>query len=389
MSTASFDRLTDLSVLFGDTFLLVDAPEETPIDDGQEFGFDLALDKAVEGAFALDWASNAPSGSAPEFELPIQGNSASNTPDLIMPNEIAYLDDWGLAKPDGTGGGGGGGGKSGGGGGGGGGGGKNKNTDTTDPGTTDPTPSDPLLSSYTSKEGSADSSFNVTVDFLGDGWTVALQEDFVAAADFISSIILADIPNVFVPGIGTVDDILIQAQIVDIDGSGGVLGRAGPTSYRTSSYLPATAIMEFDVADAEYFDSLGLFDDIVLHEMMHSIGFGTMWSYMGLTSGSIAGGNLRFTGDLATAYYNTELSDIATKDALSDTGVPVETDGGSGTAGGHWDETTFKNELMTGYINSSNYLSMMSVAALEDMGYDTIIDDPNDPNDLSGTLLLA
>lgn len=40
---------------------------------------------------------------------------------------------------------------------------------------------------------------------------------------------------------------------------------------------------------------------------------------------------------------------------------------------------------MTGYIDRGNYLSTMTIAALEDMGYDTIFDDPNDPNDLTGS----
>lgn len=53
------------------------------------------------------------------------------------------------------------------------------------------------------------------------------------------------------------------------------------------------------------------------------------------------------------------------------TAVPVENQGGAGTAGGHWRETTFKTELMTGYLNSGvvNPLSRMSVGSLRGMGY--------------------
>ena len=51
-------------------------------------------------------------------------------------------------------------------------------------------------------------------------------------------------------------------------------------------------------------------------------------------------------------------------------GIPVEQDGGSGTAGSHWDEETFDNELMTGYINDgSNPFSAMSAASFADLGY--------------------
>jgi hypothetical protein len=49
--------------------------------------------------------------------------------------------------------------------------------------------------------------------------------------------------------------------------------------------------------------------------------------------------------------------------------VPLEQTGGSGTAGSHWDEEIFKNELMTGYIDSSNYISDVTWASLSDLGY--------------------
>lgn len=59
--------------------------------------------------------------------------------------------------------------------------------------------------------------------------------------------------------------------------------------------------------------------------------------------------------------------------------MPVEQDGGPGTRDSHWDEETFGNEIMTGYINNSdNYLSDMTVASLEDLGYDTVWS-PDDP----------
>lgn len=50
------------------------------------------------------------------------------------------------------------------------------------------------------------------------------------------------------------------------------------------------------------------------------------------------------------------------------------------------DELIFVNELMTGYINGANYLSTMSIAALEDMGYDTVLDNPYSDTDLSGPM---
>ena len=46
--------------------------------------------------------------------------------------------------------------------------------------------------------------------------------------------------------------------------------------------------------------------------------------------------------------------------------------GGSGTAGVHWDDATFGTEVMTGQLNYANDVSDMTIAALEDMGYETV-----------------
>lgn len=233
-----------------------------------------------------------------------------------------------------------------------------------------------LLTSYTSGMGEFGftSGFNIEIIFEGT-WTEELQQSFIVAAEYLSYLIQGDIRDSF----GGVDDIRITATLGEIDGPGGVLGQAGPTFLRFFSKLPSRGVMEFDIADAEDFDAQNLFDDIVLHEMMHSIGMGTIWDALGLTSGSVAGDDMRFTGFNARLAYNLGLSEIASEDADSWAGVPVETDGGPGTAGGHWDEETFENELMSGYIDDPNYISAMTVAALEDMGYDTLFD-PRNPN---------
>ncbi|MBR9651878.1 leishmanolysin-related zinc metalloendopeptidase [Thalassovita aquimarina] len=339
----SFDLL-DLAALLEDQFSWLDGPGD---QDPDEFHF-----------------------TTPEAPALQSLRSPFSSHDLNT-GDTDRIDGEASAKPDGAGGGkGGGGGSDGGGGGGGKGGGKGgKSNDGGDTG---------LLTEYVSSAEGSD--FNIEIVFNGT-WTSALQDAFVTAADFISSIILGDVADIL-SGPYATDDITITAELADIDGSGGILGQAGPTVYRTADYLPVAGIMQFDVADAEYFDGLALFDDIVFHEMMHTIGFGTMWDLMGLTSGSITTGDLTFAGAMATEVYNTDFVALSGGTA---TGVPIEMDGGAGTAGGHWDEVTFGSEIMTGYINASNYLSEMSVAALEDMGYDTYLDNPLLVGDLTGS----
>lgn len=195
--------------------------------------------------------------------------------------------------------------------------------------------------------------YNVQVDFKGTAWTANLRQAFISAADAISDFILGDIPSAGARR-SSVDDIVITASLMNIDGPGGILGQAGPDAVRAGSFLPSRGSMEFDSADAAAYQAAGLFDDIVLHEMLHTVGFGTIWSDLDLISGGF------FNGALANAAYaGTAL-------------IPLERDGGPGTAYSHWDEETFTNELMTGYIDGDNVLSYVTIASLGDLGYSVV-----------------
>jgi hypothetical protein len=211
---------------------------------------------------------------------------------------------------------------------------------------------------YTS--GSTDGSgFNITVEFKGTSWTQDLHDLFVDSANWLTQLIIGDVPDVSVyggkGGPKTVDDILITAELGNIDGLYGILGQAGPTAVRTDSSLPATATMKFDIVDVNAM-GLGVFAEVVQHEMSHSLGFGSIWDRLGLVENGL------YTGENAFDEF------IAMGGTGS--GIPVEQDGGAGTAGSHWDEETFNNELMTGYINDGdNPFSAMSAASFADLGY--------------------
>lgn len=214
------------------------------------------------------------------------------------------------------------------------------------------------------------SNYNVEVVFQGT-WPASLRDDFVRAADYLSTIIRGDLPDW-----RGVDDLRINATLQQMDGAGGTLGFAGPTAIRGNG-LPTQGQMTFDIADAGTLEAQGSFAEVALHEMMHCVGLGTVWDLLGLTEGSPQSGSMRFTGENATQAYHAIFPQIAGRDPGASRGVPVETDGGEGTAGGHWDEDTFGTELMTGYHNRGNFISGMTVASLEDMGYDTIYNPAN------------
>ena len=55
-----------------------------------------------------------------------------------------------------------------------------------------------------------------------------------------------------------VDDLYMCGRYIYIDGPGGVLGAAGPRHYRPSVGIPITGEMQFDSADVNRMDLLGV-----------------------------------------------------------------------------------------------------------------------------------
>ncbi len=216
-----------------------------------------------------------------------------------------------------------------------------------------------VLTDYYSGSADGTAGYDIWIKFSGSGWTTSLQKAFIDAADYLTTVITADIGGGGRIDSKTVDDLYVSAELKSIDGVGGILGQAGVTHVWTSNELAAAGIMQFDSADVSSYLSAGLWDDIVTHELMHVLGFGSLWNYgqnpLALTPG-------QYTGSAALAAYNE-----ATKQTNSF--IPVETGGGAGTAGAHWSEAVFGSELMTGYIDQSNYLSKFSVMSLDDLGY--------------------
>src|SRR5262245_28027530 len=166
--------------------------------------------------------------------------------------------------------------------------------------------------------------FNIDIDV--SGVPLAYQSYFTAAAQRWQQVIVGDLPGLNVPGYGFVDDLHITASVTSIDGPGGILGQATPEYIRTSGGLPMPGLMNFDSYDMARMASNGTLLPTILHEMGHVLGIGSEWSYLGLASGS------QYFGSHAVNAYQV----LAGNGYLSS--VPLETGGGSGTAGVHWSE---------------------------------------------------
>jgi hypothetical protein len=160
----------------------------------------------------------------------------------------------------------------------------------------------------------------------------------------------------------TVGNLLIFVEVKPIDGPLKVVASSGPCYTRTSNDIPVVGIMTFDSADLPTIEANGTLKSVILHEMLHVVGFGTVWTDKGLLSGA-TGSDPEFTGSAAiSAFHGSNGGTTAT--------VPVEAGGGAGTALSHWRESVFKNELMTGYISGATQpLSATTIGSLADLGY--------------------
>ena len=198
--------------------------------------------------------------------------------------------------------------------------------------------------------------------FLG-GLTAVQQAAFATAAARWGRIISADVPAVVIDG-ETIDDVRIDAEGARIDGPGSILGQAGPIDLRPGTFIPATGIMSFDRADLERMEEDGSLVTVIVHEMGHVLGFGTIFDRVGLIIGA-GGPDPEFTGASATREYGDLLGAEARPRS-----VPLANVGGPGTRDGHWREAVFDNELMTGFLDSGpNPISRLTIGAFEDLGY--------------------
>ncbi|WP_419163379.1 leishmanolysin-related zinc metalloendopeptidase [Candidatus Palauibacter sp.] len=223
---------------------------------------------------------------------------------------------------------------------------------------------------------------------LLDEVTESQAEAFEDAVNFWSAILadteLPDVPlgQDMSPGcwnihsdqrIGTVDDIVMVASVKEIDGEDGTLARAGPCGIRDGSQLPFLGALEFDAADLARLEAEGNLKDVeevILHEIGHVLGIGTVWARQGLLRNPSLhdpDADTHFTGPLAIEAFD------ARGGASYDDGekVPVENASGPGAADSHWRESVMGHELLTPYQEAGerDLLSLITVQSLADLGY--------------------
>ncbi|HXI20544.1 MAG TPA: leishmanolysin-related zinc metalloendopeptidase [Gemmatimonadales bacterium] len=230
--------------------------------------------------------------------------------------------------------------------------------------------------------GATISNFTINIQYITQPTATQAQAFALAKARW-ESLITGDLGDFNINGIntgancgnqtlsGTTNDLLILVELVPIDGVGNILGAASPCFLRSSNNLTVIGYMKFDTADLANLETNGQLNDVILHEMGHVLGFGTLWespapfNLLMATTASATSTTVGFTGANAVAAF------VGTNHGTGST-VPVEDQFGTGTARAHWSETLFGSELMTGFIDGTiRPLSATSVQSLKDLGYVT------------------
>lgn len=263
----------------------------------------------------------------------------------------------------------------------------------------------------TSFDAMVQSSFTLDLRFFGAAMSPEAQAAVTNAANRIKAAIVGQIPLVGLQGAdlalcgvigltGTLNEstngVIMYAGVGPIDGAGRILAQAGPCYVRNQSNLPAVGVMKFDEADIQTYINTGRFESVVLHEMNHAVGFGTIWPDKNLLQNPAYTNteNPQPTGSLDPRYAGAQglaqclaLGVSATYCAAGG-GIAVEQCGTAGTADGHWREVftsnctgtnnapvggvaAFDSEVMTGYVEGSANMpwSAMSIAQYQDLGY--------------------
>jgi len=221
-------------------------------------------------------------------------------------------------------------------------------------------------------QANASSGFTINIVF-GGGLTSSQQAIFSQAKATWESYIVGYKTGISITGL------TINASGAAIDGSGNVLGYSSVSStvIQGGYRLATSGSMVFDTADLPGMESGGSLYDVILHEMAHVMGFGTLW-----TNNSVYTNNSgKYTGAAALAAYKTEFNKPTA------TWVPVELEGGSGTANGHWNENyggsgntgivdsqgrDMRYELMTGWLNMPTFISQTTIQSFADIGFKVV-----------------
>jgi Bacterial Ig-like domain/Domain of unknown function (DUF4114)/HNH/Endo VII superfamily toxin with a SHH signature/FG-GAP-like repeat len=220
--------------------------------------------------------------------------------------------------------------------------------------------------------------FNIDLMFE-EGFSNSQRAIIESATRSVEALILQGLPDGMVDG-QWVDDLKIKLSIQDLDGAGGTLARSRVDVLRADgSVLPLQSITQFDGADIAQLEQSGRLFNVMQHELLSAMGFGTLWESKGLVANN-GTAEAMYMGSQGVAAFH-ELG------GLTD-GIPVEPNRPN-APGLYWNERLFQNELMTYDLGGSGAaaLSTVTLASLQDLGYPVDVRQADEQYRLMGGML--
>jgi hypothetical protein len=165
----------------------------------------------------------------------------------------------------------------------------------------------------------------------------------------------------FVAGTTQIEGLTIFVSVGAIDGEGDVHAQAGTCAYSYSGEstttfgdtMPRLGYMKFDIDDIQTMIDAGTLERVAMHELAHVLGFGLLWGHLHKQSP-----DARYVGANGIDGYK-QLGGLSDDIPLSSTDDIAM----------HWRESTFEDELMTGAMDGDMTVSVMTIKALQDLGY--------------------
>ena len=219
--------------------------------------------------------------------------------------------------------------------------------------------------------------FKEAINLAAERWAELIAGDLPDVTLSAQDDDCPDCPDCGVQAPAVIDDLAIRVEVSAEDGPGGILAGASPVCLRQEG-LPVTGLIRFDSDDLSLLVQRNILETIVLHEMGHVLGFGTLWRVVdprliaeesctyadnGVTESCDASGRFdtRYIGSAGSSAWR----------ELGGTGsVPLENALGVGSSDTHWRESSpLRNELMSPQVSGRSPLSLLTLRSLEDIGY--------------------
>ncbi len=170
----------------------------------------------------------------------------------------------------------------------------------------------------------------------------------------------------------TVDDIVLFINVAKIDEANNVYANAG-WCILDDNKMPRVAVITLDSADVDALARNRHLEAVMIHEIAHCLGFGTLWE-----TKSVFG---FYTRQYVTAasvnppwFFERPNAQIAEAEVTGNAVGPypqVEHLGGQGTERSHWSDARYGKEIMTGFIDHDQpVISLLTIRSMADIGYE-------------------